>query len=234
MLGGGEGSFVPGTITGNNVNIRVGPGLKSEIVGQLQKGQKVDVLLTDGEWCAIAPPPGISGWVAAEFVKEGVMIGVRVNIRSGPGIAYARLTQLRKGVSPVILEKEGDWLKIVLPPEARLWVNAHYVYITRREPPPPASSKEIQLGAPQAPPPPAKEEEVPPREGEIHLLPPPTEGRPAGTSFLPRRARAYLPSQLEQVKSYIGFIRKLAQPYIVGDRIVTHELVKAGFRSMGL
>lgn len=267
-FGRGESSFVPGAITGNNVNVRVGPSLKSEIVGQLQKGQGVNVVLTDGEWCAITPPPDLPGWVAAEFIEDGVVIGSRLNVRSGPSVAYARLAQLPKGTRLMIRGREEKWLKIALPPEVRLWVSARYISLEgekstpdlpldmvsgdldKREIPEvkPVPSEAVSSAGIVSPPPPPpedmivvqeevavsqKEEPTPSEEEEFFPAPSPAaEARVSGTPFLPRVAPGYLPSRVAEIKSYTGFLRKLAQPYTKEDKKFTHELIKTGYRSI--
>ncbi len=127
VLARGEASSVVGVVTGHSVNIRVAPSLKAEIVGQIKKGRTVNIILTDGEWCAITPPVEVPGWVSAQYVKDGVVTGDRVNLRSGPGVAYARLARLRRGGSLKVLEDRGGWLKVELPPDVRLWVSARYL-----------------------------------------------------------------------------------------------------------
>lgn len=128
--------FPTGFITADRVNLRSGPALRSEIVGQLSRGQEVAVIASDGQWCAITPPPAISGWVTAKYVKEGVVTGDRVNIRTGPGISYARLGKLRSGARVEVLLQEGRWTEIVLPASVHLWVNARFLSLAGISPPP--------------------------------------------------------------------------------------------------
>ena len=53
------------TITGDNVNIRKGPGKDNDAVGQYDKGDRVEVLETKDGWCRTA-----KGWVSADYVKK--------------------------------------------------------------------------------------------------------------------------------------------------------------------
>ncbi len=123
--------YVTGVVTGDNVNLRAGPSLRAEIVGQARRGDRVEVLLQDGDWCAIYPPPGSTGWVSADFVGPDGAIVSTVNVRAGPSVAHARLTRLEPGEVPEIIERDGDWLRISLPRETRLWISARYVELAR-------------------------------------------------------------------------------------------------------
>ena len=51
------------------VNVRCGPGTSFKEIGKLAKGEKVEVVKTEGEWAQIKPPVQCSGWVAAEFLE---------------------------------------------------------------------------------------------------------------------------------------------------------------------
>lgn len=232
----GGTDYVTGTITGNSVNVRVDPSRKAEIVGELQKNQMVNVILTDGEWCAIAPPGEIPGWVAAEFVKDGVVTGERVNLRSGPGIAYARLARLRKGDRLNVLEEKGDWLKVELPSGVRLWVSARYVSVEGETPAlqPPLeetrgeSDRLLPVSSPPVKSPVTVGEFLPVEEEEgITSLPTPV---PRSTPFLSRQVSAYYPAEFTEIKTYTGFVRGLDQPYTREGREVTHELIRPGYR----
>ena len=58
-----------GVATSDAVNIRCGPGTNYKEVGKLAKGEKVDVVKTEGEWVEIKPTLHCTGWVAAELVE---------------------------------------------------------------------------------------------------------------------------------------------------------------------
>jgi hypothetical protein len=62
-------SSTPGTITGDEVRIRKGPGKKFEVLGHLNKGDKVVVHRARGEWRLITTSSGEKGWVHEDFVE---------------------------------------------------------------------------------------------------------------------------------------------------------------------
>lgn len=58
-----------GVITGDNVNVRAGSSLKHRVVCMAEKGEKVQVLATEGEWCKITAPREASAWASAKYVE---------------------------------------------------------------------------------------------------------------------------------------------------------------------
>ncbi|MBU4212006.1 MAG: SH3 domain-containing protein, partial [Verrucomicrobia bacterium] len=52
------------------VNVRAGPGINFNIVGQLPQGEKVEVRGTHADWIKIAPPPACSLWISRSLVSE--------------------------------------------------------------------------------------------------------------------------------------------------------------------
>jgi uncharacterized protein YraI len=232
-----EVTSVPGTVTGDNVNMRISPALRSEVVGQLERGQEVEILLTDGEWCAIIPPMKISAWVSEQYVKDGLVTGRRVNVRSGPGISYGRLTYLREGTALTVLEEKGGWVKITLPDTGRLWVSSRYIAQTPIGTAP-ESGETVRVVSSSG-----VQGDSPPGSREIIVItvstplpvpsPPPARSVTSSQSG-PSSARTIpssrtVPSAL--AKSYIGYIEKLGQPISIADREYAYKLLKNRFDS---
>lgn len=68
-------------ITGDGLQVRVGPGTAYEVVASLAEGDEVNVLGRDemGDWVKVSLDGGEEGWVAAEFVDvEGNLKAVPV------------------------------------------------------------------------------------------------------------------------------------------------------------
>lgn len=57
-----------GAITGNNVNVRKGPGLNYGIITQLNKGDKLTVLEASGVWYKAEASKGIVGWISSTYI----------------------------------------------------------------------------------------------------------------------------------------------------------------------
>lgn len=70
-------------VTGENINIRLGPEASSAIVGKIGKNEVVNILGEKGEWYKIEPPNIAFGWVHKKFIdkigetgKDGVVVRV--------------------------------------------------------------------------------------------------------------------------------------------------------------
>jgi uncharacterized protein YraI len=235
-----EVTSVPGTVTGDRVNMRVSPGLRSEVVGQLEKGQEIQVLLTDGEWCAIIPPVEISAWVSAQYVKDGLVTGRRVNARSGPGVSYGRLTYLREGTSVTVLEEKGGWVKINLPRTGRLWVNSRYIEQTPSGiPAAVALAEESDRGERPVSSAVGVDNTSSPGAGEsIAVMDSPAVPVSSATPIKAVTSSPALPAartgRSVLARSYSGYIEKLDQPFSTADSEYAYKLLKKRFDSRPL
>lgn len=59
------------TVTASSLRLRGGPGTGHEVVGSLQSGDKVTILLRQGEWSRVRTAGGTVGWVASEYLSGG-------------------------------------------------------------------------------------------------------------------------------------------------------------------
>lgn len=116
------------------VNVRYGPGTDHGVKMKLGQGAQVEVLELNGHWCKIKDTEGNIGWVAGwvmnfkgpgqdpTVTEGGEEVGVRtawvarpeVNLRSGPGTEHAEIAEAVLGTEVIILDREGDWYKVVL------------------------------------------------------------------------------------------------------------------------
>lgn len=91
------------SVTGDNVNLRSGPGTKYSVKWKYGSGFPLKVLQEKGDWLKVEDFEGDSGWLYKKLTsRTGHMIvkvhkdqDTKINIRSGPGTKYkswARLT----------------------------------------------------------------------------------------------------------------------------------------------
>ncbi|MEJ2647134.1 MAG: SH3 domain-containing protein [Sedimentisphaerales bacterium] len=129
-------------ITGDNVNVRSGPGINYYICSQLNTGAKVRILSNqDGVWSQIQPPPGSFSWISAQYVEIdptdqtiGTVTGDDVRVYAGSDrvspLAATRLQgKLNKGEKVKLLgEQSNNYYKIAVPslPDAYLWISTQY------------------------------------------------------------------------------------------------------------
>lgn len=120
---------VEGTVTANVLNVRVRPGTKHTVVAQLEKGEKVDVIRMEEGWYEIAAPKTADVWVAAAFIKDGI-VQKELMLRSGPSIAYSPYGTLFPGQKVEILDKSREsWVRIAVTEGLTAWVSGEYIII---------------------------------------------------------------------------------------------------------
>lgn len=116
-------------VIGDRVNVRARPNANSEVVTQLSAGEEVVVLGTEGDWTKIAAPKHTKCWVSLAMVEGNIVIKKdSVNLRSGPGVAYPVLAEIKKGTEIKIIENfNNEWIRIEPPVEFGVWVNSKYI-----------------------------------------------------------------------------------------------------------
>lgn len=143
--------LVEGTLT-IKVNVRNGPGITYDSLGQLDAGGKVQVIMQDGTggWYQIFYPVSSQdhGWVAAQYVTipTGMQVPLqatptsagpsgrllqRLNVRSGPGTSFNSLGLLEANAQVSLTGKNNtaSWFQIDYPtgPGGHGWVTAQFV-----------------------------------------------------------------------------------------------------------
>ena len=126
-----------GEVIAANVNVRSGPGTNYYEVTRLNAGERVTVYGEETGWYAIAPPQGCFSLIHKKFVDldasgvEGVVNGDAVFVRAGSELKpdlYAKQLKLNRGATvQVIKPHNDDYLRIVPPAEARVYINRRYV-----------------------------------------------------------------------------------------------------------
>jgi len=66
-----------GTITGSVVNVRASHDISSDIVGEVKKGEKLDVYSWNGDWYKVKLNDGSFGWVNYEYISTDYALGRR-------------------------------------------------------------------------------------------------------------------------------------------------------------
>jgi uncharacterized protein YgiM (DUF1202 family) len=137
----------------DNIDLHSDPDARSEVVGKLGPGEFVPLvdMTDDGLWLKV----GLQtiGWVSARLVslsgdvlvndataprRQGLLqADTPVNVRSGPGVSYRVLGQLKSGqMVPVVdVNETGSWLQIDFKGRDG-WVNADTVIVAGGDPTP--------------------------------------------------------------------------------------------------
>ncbi len=123
-----------GTVTAETLRMRSKPNTKSEIIGQLKKGDIIQVIEEKDGWLKIVAPQEVEVWLSAEFIENGVITGDKVNVRAGPNVAYNIVGQLVKGDVVEVMEIKNDiWARIRGTEKLQVWVSGTYVKLEQVE-----------------------------------------------------------------------------------------------------
>ncbi len=119
----------------SSLNLRDTPSTRGAIIGKLAKNAAGEILEDLGKWWRVRSG-GLVGYVASEFCVSGqearalapsvAIIMARItaeclNVRTGPGVNYALLTQLGRGDRVPVIEDLDGWYKI------RIYTGAGYI-----------------------------------------------------------------------------------------------------------
>lgn len=155
-------------VTGDRVNLRSAAGMPSEVVGQVNKG---DLLELQGNvsdpWVKVTPPQSVDLWISSQFVENGVIVGNRVRVRAGSSVNYKDVGIVEKGTKVEVRGKVGDWVKIAPPKTTAVWITNSYVKATKQSQPtsvsqPIVSSKQPAEAKPVTPVKPVEKTETKP------------------------------------------------------------------------
>jgi N-acetylmuramoyl-L-alanine amidase len=122
-----------GVVTEDSVNFRSSPDTSAKILDQLNKGTKVSILASEGDWFKVSYNDA-SGWINDQFLTvrdEKTAVGAvtenNVNVRSKPNTSSEIMTKLDKGAKVDIYEHSGDWYRVSIGEERYGWINGDYV-----------------------------------------------------------------------------------------------------------
>ena len=134
------------TVSGNNVNIRSGPGTEYDRLTQVNKGNLLTVLAEDSGWFQVVTPHGQTGWIIGQYVDfsssgsigdtglqgksampvdatcYAVVMKPSVNIRSSPGASYPILDKVTLGQQLTVTGKQSNWYSVRLPDGRSGWI----------------------------------------------------------------------------------------------------------------
>jgi hypothetical protein len=128
-----------GRISGEGVNLRVGPRVDNEPVVQLSRGTVVIVVEEVAGWYGVRVPMGFPVSVAAEFVKEEGPDEVRVTAKrlnarvqpqeEGRPLPGAFRDPLPAGQVLTRIASDRGWVWVLAPEEMRAYVSREYVEV---------------------------------------------------------------------------------------------------------
>ncbi len=119
-----------GSIDGEKVQLRTGPGTNYAAKWQYGKGYPVKILTTKGKWYKVKDFENDTGWVYKSLVKRTPHMIVKVNkgknkkinIRSGPGTKYKVVGQAYYGVVFETVKQSSGWAQVKHESGLKGWV----------------------------------------------------------------------------------------------------------------
>ena len=108
------------SITGNDVNMRSGPGTNYRVMWELGNGFPLKVLKKKGSWYRVSDFEGTIGWVHEDvttstphmIVKVHKNSKKRINVRSGAGTKYRIIAKAYYGVVLETLQQKHGWVEV--------------------------------------------------------------------------------------------------------------------------
>jgi N-acetylmuramoyl-L-alanine amidase len=141
-----------GTVNTGALNIRSGPGVSYGVITYVYRNTVLTLLArnADASWVKVMTTTGVQGWVNSRYVLtsyplsslpvEGttgggitaVVISYGLNVRSGPGVGYARVIAVPNGTVLTLLARDynATWVKVALPAGTQGWVSTPYISTT--------------------------------------------------------------------------------------------------------
>ena len=153
------------TVTGDDVNMRGGPGTNYEIVACLEKGATVTVNDCSNSYWYNVTYNGRTGFMSSYYLKinpapvaeqvtesasttNGYINAMYVRFRSGPGTGYTVLGEYKTGTKLTITGSAGDWTQVnINGKDGYVWSG----YVSREEQAPAATPAPVQETPAQQP-----------------------------------------------------------------------------------
>lgn len=108
-----------GIVKPNVLNVRKGPGTNYSVLTQVKAGESYRVLDKSGQWAKLLLHNGQEGWTSAEYLNiktvETKKVKVKsdpVNLRKGPGTGFAKIGQVKAGVTLEVISERNDWFQV--------------------------------------------------------------------------------------------------------------------------
>ena len=178
------------TVNTGALNLRSGPGISYGVVFSVYRGTLLTLLArnADASWVKVRLDNGIEGWVNSRYIAtayplhnlplegSGGPVGITatvtsyaLNVRSGPGIGYARIVAIPRGTLMTLLARTADssWVKVLLASGVQGWVSAGFI-----APSAPITSLPVEgvvVPPPQPPPPTYRTHVVQPGENLFRI-----------------------------------------------------------------
>lgn len=121
--------------SGGSLNVRSQASSGAAVVATLRKGSYITLLSKSGAWWKVEYAKGRYGYCHADYITAvyGVPATIKtqsgsLNVRSGPGTAYAKTGSLAKGETVIAFSTVGGWSHILYQGTKTGYVSAQYLW----------------------------------------------------------------------------------------------------------
>ncbi len=125
-----------GVVTGESVNLRVGPRIDDCPVTQLEQGTVVLIVERAGEWLGVRLPAGFPVAISADYAPTvdpdhvkvaGTGVNLRVRPPEGDKMFAAFRDHPADGAVLPVIAREGGWVWVEAPEEIRAYIHSKFV-----------------------------------------------------------------------------------------------------------
>ena len=131
-------SSVSGTVAavstkyaGSVVNLRAGAGSGYAVVGGVNRGTRLSILSSQDNWYQVyVPSKGVTAYISKTYVSLGLPAKTtgNVNLRTGAGTDYSRITVIRKNTNVTVLSVGGSWSQVSYNGQTGYISNSYWTY----------------------------------------------------------------------------------------------------------
>jgi cell wall-associated NlpC family hydrolase len=133
-----------GTVTASALNIRSGPSTSYSVIGNVYRGNTLQILETSNGWYKVKLSNGKIGWGSGKYInvsgesssttpstgKTGTVTADALHVRTGPSTSYGKITKVYQGQSVNILDSSNGWHKIKTPSGHVGWSSAEFISLS--------------------------------------------------------------------------------------------------------
>jgi len=113
---------------------RAGPGTNYDILWEAPQYSPLEFLGKYKAWYVVRDHEGDVGWVHQQVIGKGraaIVINEKANVRKGPGAKNELIFTVFKGWLFKVLDKKGDWYKVVGADGDQGWVIKNLLWVSK-------------------------------------------------------------------------------------------------------
>lgn len=122
------------TTASGSLNVRTQPSTGAPVAASLKKGSYITLVSGSGSWWKVEYAKGKYGYCHKDYITvvqgTGVTVNVRsgsLNVRSGPGTGYDRVSSLYAGEQVIHLSSSGSWSRVLYHGTKTGYVSSQYL-----------------------------------------------------------------------------------------------------------